>query len=529
MYYFILIAAGLLHAQAFAPGVIPTILLPYVQLLSLAVLFFGIMRASSNKQAIAFTFVFGLANFCSGIYWLYISMNTYGHMLWALAATAVFLLSFYLCLYPALAAYLYRLLDQRPRFFSAFIFAASWALGEWLRATVFTGFPWLNISYAHVDGPLSAWAPIVGAYGVAFIAALLAAFIALTVHHWRLKKQAALYLLSAITITLISTLLKPIHWSKPVNEPISIRLIQGNIDQAKKFNPELMFASMWENFELALLPASDPQHPPRIVIFPETIIPSFQNRMDPQFWQSVINMAAAQGADFFIGTPYFAEQQEQAYFANSILAINGNSQVEDLYNSSQAIKRYDKQHLVPFGEFIPFGFRWFVEAMSIPLGDFNRGAARQGNFKVEQHILAPNICYEDIFGNELLPALFPHQGDPGASILFNISNLAWFGNTYALGQHLQMARMRAQETARPMLRATNTGATAAIDQHGTVVSSLPNAVPGILDVLVQGTEGFTPYARSGNLPILLFIGLILLLSLRRKLFNRFSVATSQQR
>ena len=529
MFYLLLVAAGLLHAQSFAAGVIPAVFLPYAQLFSLAVLFFGIMRAASRKQAIAFTFIFGLANFCSGIYWLYISMHTYGHMIGALAATAVFLLSFYLCLYPALAAYLYRLLDQRPRFFSAFILAATWALGEWLRATVFTGFPWLNIAYAHVDGPLSAWAPIIGAYGVAYIVALLSALIALTLHHWRLKKQAALYLLCTIGIFVASSLLKPINWSQPINEPISIRLIQGNIDQATKFNPQEMFASMWENFELALLPPSDEQHPPRIVIFPETIIPSFQNRMDPQFWQSVINMAAAQGAEFFIGAPYFAEHNGQPYFANSILAINGNTQVDDLYNASQAIKRYDKQHLVPFGEFIPFGFRWFVEAMSVPLGDFNRGATRQQNFIVEQHVLAPNICYEDIFGNELLPALFPHEGDPGASILFNVSNLAWFGNTYALGQHLQMARMRAQETARPMLRATNTGATAAIDQYGNVVSSLPNAVPGILDVLVQGTEGYTPYARAGNTPILLLIGLILLLSLRRKLFSRHSVVIQQQK
>lgn len=529
MYYLILIAAGLLHAQTFAAGLIPAVFLPYVQLLSLAVLFYGIMQASSHKQALKFSVVFGLANFCSGIYWLFISMHTYGHMHTALAATAVFLLSFYLTLYMAFAAWLYRRLDQRPRLFSAFILAATWALSEWLRATIFTGFPWLNIAYAHVDGPLSGWAPILGTYGVAFVAALLAGLLALMRAHLRAKKQVLLYVLSAATLLVLGALLKPIHWANPVNEPVSVRLVQGNIDQATKFNPSTMLSSMWENFELALLPPSDTQNPPRIVIFPETIIPSFQNRMEPQFWQAVIDMAGAQNADFFIGAPYFAEDSGQAYFANSILAINGQTKVEDLYNTSQSLARYDKQHLVPFGEFIPTGFRWFVEAMSIPLGDFNRGDVRQANFIVDRHVLAPNICYEDIFGEELLPALFPHENNPGAGILFNVSNLAWFGNTYALGQHLQMARMRAQETARPMLRATNTGATAAINQHGDIVSALPYAVPGILDVMVQSVEGYTPYARTGNLPILLFIGLILLLALRRKLFNPLSVATLQQK
>lgn len=516
MYYFILIAAGLLHAQSFAAGLIPAAFLPYVQLFSLGILFYGLMQTHYTKQAIKYTLVFGLAYFCSGIYWLYISMNTYGHIPGILAAGAVFLLALYLCLYPVLVATLYKWLDLRPRFFSAFLLAAAWALGEWLRATIFTGFPWLSISYAHVDGPLSAFAPLVGAYGVSFTAALIAALLALVVQHIAHKKQVTLYLGTVAFILVMGVLLKPIQWSSPVGAAVSIRLIQGNIDQTEKFNPSTMFESMWENFELALLPPSDSENPPRVVIFPETIVPNFQNRMDPQFWQSVINMATAQQTTFFIGAPYFAESGDKPYFANSILEINGQTQLDDLYNDSPRLARYDKQHLVPFGEFIPYGFRWFVDAMGIPLGDFNRGNQRQQNFIVGDHVFAPNICYEDIFGEELLPALFPHQENPGASILFNVSNLAWFGNTYALGQHLQMARMRSQETARPMLRATNTGATASINPHGDIVSALPHAVPGILDVMVQGMEGYTPYARAGDLPILLLISLILLMGLGRK-------------
>jgi apolipoprotein N-acyltransferase len=159
--------------------------------------------------------------------------------------------------------------------------------------------------------------------------------------------------------------------------------------------------------------------------------------------------------------------------------------------------------LVPFGEFIPPGFRWFVDAMNIPLGDFDRGQLGQAPLALAGQQIAPNICYEDVFGEEIIKAVMPGSGEPGASLLVNVSNLAWFGNSWALQQHLQISRMRAIETARPMLRATNTGMTAAIDADGSVRAVLAPHQMGVLDVEVQGTQGLTPYVRWGNWPVLI--------------------------
>jgi apolipoprotein N-acyltransferase len=162
-------------------------------------------------------------------------------------------------------------------------------------------------------------------------------------------------------------------------------------------------------------------------------------------------------------------------------------------------QRYDKSHLVPFGEFVPFGFRWFVNLMSIPLGDFTRGTSKQKPFVIDGQRLAPNICYEDIFGEELLPAVRGIAGtQDGATILANFSNLAWFGDSWALRQHWQMSRLRAIETSRPMLRATNTGATGAIDHRGRDIAQLPPNRVGVLDTTIQGQQGLTPYVRMGN-------------------------------
>jgi apolipoprotein N-acyltransferase len=147
---------------------------------------------------------------------------------------------------------------------------------------------------------------------------------------------------------------------------------------------------------------------------------------------------------------------------------------------------------VPFGEVIPPGFHWFIALMNIPLGDFNRGAVGQPSFDWQGQRLAPNICYEDLFGEEL-GARFV-DGRQAPTIFVNISNIAWFGNTVAIDQHLQISRMRSLEFGRPMIRATNTGATVIINHRGEVTHSLPRHTRGALSGDVQGRSGITPYA-----------------------------------
>ncbi|VFR25549.1 Apolipoprotein N-acyltransferase / Copper homeostasis protein CutE [plant metagenome] len=515
-----LLAAGILHALSFAPGPLPGWLLPLLHLVTLAVLVRASLTAATPRRAAWGGWLFGLGMFCTGVYWLYISMHTYGFMPAPLAAGGVLALSVYLALYPALAAGLTRWLlapgaaASTPRI--ALTWAAAWAAGEWLRATVFTGFPWLNAGYAHVDSPLAGWASIVGVHGVAFAAALSAAALALL---WPalgaagrdggprvigLRHGAAVL---ATGIALGGWGLAQIQWWRPAGEPLRTLLVQGAVDQNDKFDPARLQAGLHRHLALAARPAQDAANPPALIVLPETIMPVFQDRLAPAVWQAWIDLAGQRDAAILMGAPIHARAANT--ITNSVIRIDGDTALADL-QAGQPGHRYDKRHLVPFGEFIPPGFRWFVEAMSIPLGDFNRGPARQTPFSVDGQHVALNICYEDVFGEELLPALFPgDDGSPGATILVNVSNLGWFGDSWALRQHLQIARLRTLETARPMLRATNTGATAVIGPDGVVQAELRAMHAGTLDVSVQGTSGLTPYARVGNVPAVGGIVLIL--------------------
>jgi len=391
---------------------------------------------------------------------------------------------------------------------AAATWAAAWAAAEWVRGTILTGFPWLNIGYAHVDGAYAGWAPLLGVYGVAFWSAFAAAALA---ELWRgLRDGLALRhtapALCAALAAVAGVIAATLSWSHPSGPPLAVRLVQGNVDQGEKFDPEHLVAGIRRHLDLAASAPPPGAPAPQVILLPETIMPLFQDQMGPAVWNAWTQLAARTGATVIMGVPL---EEAGPRYTNSVIALRGDTPVRDLL-AARAPMRYDKRHLVPFGEFVPYGFRWFVDAVTIPLGDFDRGGSRQPPFVLDGQRLAPNICYEDLFGEELLPALRPGPaGDPGATIMANFSNLGWFGNSWALPQHLQIARMRTLETARPMLRATNTGATAVIDGRGRVTAELPYLRAGVLDVQVQGTTGLTPYVRYGNLPMVALLAAIL--------------------
>ncbi|MEI2418110.1 apolipoprotein N-acyltransferase [Orrella sp. JC864] len=512
-----LAAAGAAYALVFAPDPLPAWALAPVHLLALAVLARLSLDARSVRQAAAGGWLFGWIACVIGVYWLYISMHTYGFMPAPLAAAGVLALAAYLALYFALAAGLARwVAHRRGALPAALAWAGAWTLAEWLRGVVFTGFPWLNAGYAHLDSPLAGWAPLGGVYAVAFVSAFCAAAIAFL---WRENPRRAeprqsIPAALAIVLALAGWALAQWQWWTPHGEPLQVRLVQGAVDQNDKFNPELLQAGLHRHLELAGTPTGPDAPAPELIVLPETIMPVFQDRLPPALWQAWRDLAGRQGSTILLGAPL--RDREQGRVTNSVVPITAQTDLQALMAGRPA-HRYDKRHLVPFGEFIPWGFRWFVQAMSIPLGDFDRGPARQTPFTLGGRQIAPNICFEDVFGEELRPALFPGKdGSPGANILVNFSNLGWFGDSWALRQHLQISRMRAIELARPMLRATNTGATAAIDADGQVLAQLPPMRPGVLGLAIQGTEGLTPYARAGNAPILLLAALLLAaLALRR--------------
>ncbi|MFA5489588.1 MAG: apolipoprotein N-acyltransferase [Candidimonas sp.] len=522
-------ALGLVHALSFAPDPLPDWALPYVQVFSLAGLLYLALRAQTARQAAVRGFAFGIANFTLGLYWLYISMHEYGAMAAPLAGAGVVALSAFEAVFIALACALaFRVcagwaaqpLYWRGSLQLAAVWASSWTLFEWLRGTLFTGFPWLNIAYAHVEGVLAPWAPVVGVYGVAWLAAFAAASIAALGHDKRRAKPehtaprfgAHAGVAMTLLIGMAGMGLSLASWSTPDGKPLIMRLVQGNVPQSMKFDPRHVEQGIRDYLALAAVAPQAPEGAPKIVVLPETVVPVFQDAVSESLWRQWLDVARQRDAHILMGIPLYEERNRQGRYTNSAIAFDAQTPMAGL-RSGRLAMRYDKQHLVPFGEFIPPGFRWFVDAMEIPLGDFVRGPIRQPLFPIEGQHLSVNICYEDVFAEEIIQTVRDSDAKgPGASILVNISNLAWFGDSWALRQHLRIARMRALETARPMVRATNTGMTAYIGPKGQVYASLAPMTVGVLDVEVQGMTGYTPYVRMGNPPVLTWALAILLLS-----------------
>jgi apolipoprotein N-acyltransferase len=473
------LAAGAAHALSFAPWN-----LPWLQILALAVLYALTTRVSGWRPAALLGFAFGLGWFGFGVSWVYISMHVYGLMPAPLAAVATLGFCAFLALYPALALGLAQFLAVRPWVRLTLALPALWTVGEWLRGTLFTGFPWLGSGYAHTDSPLAGFAPVLGVYGVGFAAALLAGALALVALPIRERGMRGYAWIAGVFIVLVGSgiALKDRTWTEPYGSPITVRLVQANIPQDTKFGPEGLRRAFEDHWALMQGPRAD------LVALPESVFPVPLQFVPVEFVDAFRNYARSGSTAVVFGV--FIEQPEGDYY-NSAVGVAPDT---------TRLGRYSKRHLVPFGEFIPPGFRWFVDLMKMPIGDQQRGAAVQAPMLLAGQRLAVNICYEDLFGEVIIDAW---KGGTPPSIMLNMSNLAWFQDSLALPQHLQISRMRVLETGHPMLRATNTGATAIIDARGKVTHRLPFLTAGALTGTVQGMQGVTPFVRWGNVPVII--------------------------
>ncbi|MDF8361352.1 apolipoprotein N-acyltransferase [Achromobacter anxifer] len=516
-----LAVAGGVHALTFAPDPLPPWSLAIVQILAMTVLARSIRGLSEGWQAFARGWWFGFLSFCVGLYWLYISMHHYGGLGMSMAVAGVALLSAFLALFSGLACglavWLGKTVTPKAFFSQALTWAVLWAGMEWLRSVLFSGFPWLNVGYAHIDGPLAGWAPLIGVHGIALLAAFIAAGLAALPRPTKCLFRPFFPMIALAAPMLGGWALTKFEWSTADGEPLHVHLIQGNIEQSQKFDPDLIELSILQHLELARQPPVPGEPDLDLIVLPETVLPQFQSELDPRIWEAWRGVAEQQRSTIVMGVPLDTVDLDGGQrLTNSAIGFDATTPVSQLVAGTMP-QRYDKRHLVPWGEYVPPGFGWFVQLLNMPLGEFDRGPPRQTPFVVDEQHLALNICYENVFAPELLPALLPMIGsDPGASILVNLSNLAWFGDTWALRQHLQIGRLRSMETARPMLTSTNTGITAMIDHHGRVVAMLPPHQKGVLAVSVQGMVGLTPYARYGDtLVILLSGGLLIALAWRR--------------
>ena len=511
---------GAVYALTFAPGPLPDWSLAWVQIVALATLAHWAFSRPAREAALI-GLVFGIALFTIGLYWLTISMHVYGQMALPLAWLALLLFSVYLALYPAVACWACAwLLKDKDRLaplslvWIASVWASAWTAAELLRGTVFTGFPWLSTAYGQTDSWLAGWSVVAGAPGTTWVTAWVAGALAATLRAETKQKDSSftpkrgMALAIAILLTFAGVTLQQSSFTELAGEPITVRLIQGNVDQGIKFDNSRFAQTHEHHLELARHPgqAQSRTQPPDLILLPETVIPRLSHQVPLQHWQDWIDIANQQDTTLLLGAPLYGPEPNR--YTNSVIAIEP-SMSPVLLAQAATLARYDKQHLVPFGEFVPTGFRWFIDLMQIPLGDFTAGTDQQQPFRVDSQLIAPNICYEDIFGEALLPAV-----RQGATILANFSNLGWFGDSWALRQHWQMARFRSMETRRPTLRATNTGITGAIDPAGGTIARLPAATAGYVDIRIQGHKGLTPYTRWGNYPVsvlawgILMIGLI---------------------
>jgi apolipoprotein N-acyltransferase len=464
-------AAGAIAVTGFAPmSVFP---MPILALWALLLLW------SSARPRLAFLagFAFGLGLFGVGASWVYVSLHDFGAMPAPVAAIGTAAYCAILSLYPAGAGWCFSKLRISSSASGLLAFPVLWTLFEWWRGWMFTGVPWLALGYSQVDSPLAGFAPVAGVYGVSFATALCTGLLAVVSGG---PGRARSRIVAGIAVAVVFGLghfLRQVEWSSPAGRPIKVSLLQGNISQDMKFDANRYAGT------LALYRRMVETSDGRLIVLPETAIPRFLDAVDPAYLRDIARTAAARGADILVGVPI--RDPDGRYF-NSVISLGASPS-----------QRYDKAHLVPFGEFVPLGFHWIVKAVAIPMSDFSLGRSDAKPLALAGQRVAPNICWEDAFGEEIIRQL------PDATLLVNVSNVAWFGDSLAPSQHLQISRMRAIEAGRTMLRATNTGVTAIVDPHGKVVARLPQFVEGILAGEAQGYTGATPYVRWGNLPIVI--------------------------
>ena len=449
-------------------------------------------RADRGRTAAWLGFFFGLGWFGGGVSWVYISLHDFGAMPAPLAAAVTLLFCAYLALFPATAGYCSRGFSGHgwtltPALRWVVIVPAIFTLLEWLRGWLFSGFPWLNPGYSQApDSPLAGYAAISGVHGITLLLLSTAGALALICMRPRPALRAVWPWPAALAVLwIIGAALKPLTWTEATGTTMSVSLLQGNIAQDMKWREDHLRETLDTYRRLALDSTS------RLIILPETALPLFLRDVPATYLEELAAHARGNNADVLIGVP---ERLPSGDYYNSVISIG-----------SSGMQTYRKNHLVPFGEFIPLRplLGTLVSKLAIPLQDFARGDPNQQPLAVAGERVAINICYEDAFGEEIIRQL------PQATVLVNVSNVAWFGRSVAPQQHLQIAQMRALETGRYMLRATNTGMTAVINPRGSVEAIAPAFSRAVLTHTVPGMRGATPYVIWGNVAALaLCLGLI---------------------
>ena len=469
----------------------------WIQIPTLSLVWWQLVKHQTTpiKKNFLLGLSFGLGYFVVGLWWIYISLHDIGGINPIFSSIAVFLLATGMAIFFACACL--PLYLRRHSRLAGLMLAGSWVLIEYLRSIIFTGFPWMGFAEAQVNGPFSSIAPFFGGLGCTFLVVWIS---------WemtQLKRSIALSCAGIASAIIIAQLANLWAFTSPIGEPLSIRLIQGNFEQSLKFNPKAI------EQQFAFYTASIKQQAADLIITPETAYPWPQSNLPLGLIQSLQDFSNSASSNILLGIIGEVTTSNGIQYSNRALGLSPYS----------APYQYDKSHLVPFGEFIPPGFHWFVNAFHVPMSDFARGKSNQPPFTIERPNQASvnaaiTICYEDVFGGELASRI--RNSSQPVNLLVNMTNLAWFGDSQAPEQQLRLSQLRSLETGLPALRATNTGLTVILGSNGKVLTQLPKFTQETLSAKIQAYSGVTPYVIWGNTPILAFSCLLVIAGFLRQ-------------
>ena len=468
--------AGLALPLSFAPfDLFP------VAPLSVAMLF-AIWTRVPARRAFLCGWIYGLAANGFGVFWIHESFQ-FNHIAigWALLLTG--LLVMFLALYPGMVGYCVRRFGKAgQRSQLLLLMPAAWVLAEWIRGWLFTGFTWLQLGYSQIDSPLRGLLPVGGIYVTSWAVAASAALLVLIVREHGNRRWS--WLAALIVMWTASGLLGFVKWTAPAGDAIKVALVQGNMPQDKKWLAEMRRPTL-ERY-LALTRA---HWDADLIVWPESALPGLRDSFD-EYIARLADEARANNAHVVFGVPVLDRDTQRLY--NSVFVVGGREMV------------YRKRHLVPFGEYLPLDalIRPVSEALGLPVADFNLGPDKQEWLEAAGHRLGVSVCYEIAFGNEILEAL------PEAAVLVTVSNDAWFGTSIGPYQHMQIARARALETGRYLLRATNTGITAIVGPDGAVGGRVPQFEVQVLEGEILPMQGMTPYARIGDSAVIAILAVL---------------------